>query len=69
MMFLTFDFSLALTVGKPKEFEVDVEDAGGKSDLKVTVTSPSGKKVPLEEESGVLPKCRKLKFTPEEEGL
>ena len=46
-----------------------MEDAGGKSDLKVTVTSPSGKKVPLEEESGVLPKCRKLKFTPEEEGL
>ena len=66
-MFTIFCFS-ALTVGKPKEFEVDVGDAGGRSDLKVTVTSPSGKKVPLEED-GVLPKCRKLKFTPEEEGF
>ncbi len=60
-----FDLA-AMTVGVPKKFEVDFGDAGGKGNLNVVVTSPSGKPVELDEE--ILPMRQKLSFTPLEEG-
>jgi len=55
-----------LIVGKMKTFEVEHGEAGGKGKMKVAITSPSGKKVQIEE--GVSPKSNKVSFLPLEEG-
>ena len=65
-LFLFFFFYPEMEIGEPKVFEVQTAGAGGRGDLDVEVTGPSGQPVDIKEKDS--PKGKKITVVPDEEG-